>query len=86
MVWKSKPICFGAVAPVGALLAGDALHQLPDECALTEWPVLPKPPRDPLLLRPTDGTDVWLRDGENRMLRPVCGVRDELYPYERPDQ
>jgi hypothetical protein len=37
--------CFGGLAPVGALVAGDALHQLDDECEATELPVEPKPPR-----------------------------------------
>jgi hypothetical protein len=34
---------FGGFAPVGALVAGDALHQLDEEA--TELPVEPKPPR-----------------------------------------
>jgi hypothetical protein len=53
------------------------LHQPPEECAPTEWPTLPKPPRDPAL-RPTDGTDVWLVDGENRLRRPDGCVGDEV--------
>jgi len=55
-----------------------------------EWPVLPKPPREllelELELRPTEGTDVRLVDGENRLrLAEACvvdGVVDRLDQYE----
>jgi hypothetical protein len=68
---------FRAGAPVRPLLAGDPLHQL-EACAPTEWPVEPKPLRDPDPLRvPTEGTEVCERDGEKMERRAVGGLADE---------
>ena len=86
---KIKADRFRTLAPIRTLLVGDPSHQVLDEWP-AEWPVLPKPPREllelELELRPTEGTDVRLVDGENRLrLAEACvvdGVVDRLDQYE----
>jgi hypothetical protein len=78
---ETEPDLFRACAPIRAFLDADPPHQPPDECAAAiECPVLPKPPCV-LGPCPTDGTDVWLCDGENTPYRPDgCCVEDEPWP------
>jgi hypothetical protein len=75
---------FGSLAPVDAFVARDALHsrarQLPEECAPTEPPVEPNPPRDAM---PDEGA---VRDAEPADLEPEKNDPPPCPEDERPDR